>query len=395
MTTKFRPFWFADIIATEKWLEANAEKGQHLNSYSFSGKFTFEDGEPESKQIRLIYDRHCNGKAPKGTIEKGWEQICSTKRSYAVKNADRSAKLSYTGFQTIIRLIMFFLYFVMCFCVGTLLGSALAFVDKAEKIIGEGRVGEFFIRNLQFYIPFTVALVIVIRIHASLKKISRVDETRVKGNMRTLPEEVFKYTKEEEKQLIRDGQIIKRTKIGWFYDPDIARTFVEEMAQKGWKLYHLDEMGNAFYFEKAEPCHIEFVTDLCDNISEEYIDGIKADGWTLQFMSMARILSYAMWTKEYTGVRPEFYSDSDTEYRQKKKYFLLTGLPLLLFGVVCLVLEILAVYGLVSGELEIEKNTDLIPVIINMMIYLFVGIEMWAFGLRGLKYFLNSRKPRE
>ena len=391
MTVKYRPLWFTDIIAAEKWLEKQAESGLRLSSYNFIGKFTFEDSLPDKGQIRLIYEKHCGGKAPRGIIEKGWEQLCGAKYTYALRNGDREAKLSYTGFQTILRFIMFGLYFLMCFVVGTMLGSGMAFIESLiDGTINEpGAVVFFLISDLHFILPFILVLIAVLYIHRSLKKISKVDSTKVKGTMRTLPAEVLKYSKEEEKKLIKEGKIIKKTKPGWFYNPDNAAKLIEENARNGWKFYRMNEMGTDFFFEKAEPTHICFVTDFCDNISEEYIAAVQADGWTLQFMSMTRVLSYAMWTKEYDGECPVFYSDNDTEYHQKKKFFMWTGLPVLAFGIFSFVFEAaMIISSITEGELPSA------PIKFCMGTYLLVGIECTVFGVNGLKYFLKARKNR-
>ena len=216
MTVKYRPLWFTDIIAAEKWLEKQAESGLRLSSYNFIGKFTFEDSLPDKGQIRLIYEKQCRGKAPRGVIEKGWEQLCGAKYSYALRNDDREVKLSYTGFQTIIRFIMFGLYFLMCFVVGTLFGSGMALIHSLiDGAINEpGAVVYFIIADLRFIIPFIIILAAVLYIHRSLKKISKVDSTKVRGTMRTLPAEVLKYTKEEEKRLIKE-RFRKTLQIGW------------------------------------------------------------------------------------------------------------------------------------------------------------------------------------
>ena len=392
----FRPLWFADVISTEKWLDKQAANGKKLRSFGFLGIFDFEDDIPNDMHHRIVYMKGADGHAPKGLILQGWQDVCGKKGLYAVRNPDRNAEISYEGLQTINRFVLFGLVMLLCFFGGSYLGMAAAFIGRVSD--GELTVTDlpsFIFRQPVFFIGLVISLILVILFIHGGKKLPK-SVVKMGGKIKTIPQENFKYTKEEEKAMLKDGRLMKKTRLGWFYDPDNIAEYIEKQAAAGWKLYRLDDMGTSFFFEKSEPTHICFVTDFQNNITEEYIENCKDDGWKFEFQSFTKILSYAVWTKEYTDTCPEFYSDEETQGIQAKRMFLATGLWLLLAAVVFLSFGLIAVVGIFSGWFFTPDDTKDIILIKGTSIYFSVicaavTIEYLIFGISSLKYFLRHR----
>jgi hypothetical protein len=60
----------------------------------------------------------------------------------------------------------------------------------------------------------------------------------------------------------KQGQLIKKTKIGWFYSPDIAEKWLEKMEEEGYNLVSMSNLGNSFYFVKGEAKKVKYHVDF-------------------------------------------------------------------------------------------------------------------------------------
>ncbi len=309
-----------------------------------------------------------------------------------MRTDDKTAKISYSGVQAVCRFIMLGLFFLICFCIGTVIGSTMALITDA--IDGETVVpAEFILHSIPFYIMTALVTVLIVIFLRGLKRIPKEDAVRMGGKLRTVPAENFRYTPAEEKQLIKEGRLLKKTKLGWFYNPDRINAYIQQMAREGWLLYRLDDMGTAFFFEKGEPANIEFVTDLQSNCSEEYFSSCAEDGWKLEFASFARVWSYACWSRRYESERPDFYSDSETKYEHAKKFFISTGLPVLFFGAATIAAMIFFIAKLSGGEMFEEEGMEVL--VLSFLPYPLVSAELMIFGISNLKYYLDARRDRK
>lgn len=378
---KFIPFWFWDVTVTEKKLAALHSSGHHLTEFSpLTGMFTFEDGEKSNVIYRICRLKNCGGKAPKGVEANGWVTACGSKNLYIAYNPDTETQNipSYKFWQTINRVSILVLVFVFCYFLGFLIGFGGSAVED----------GYFVLEKPHFVSAAAMEILLLILLVSGWKANKNLSKTNadlgLNGFVKTIPQENFIYSKEEEKQMLKSGQMIKRTPLGWFYAPDTAEKMVEEMARKGWKFYRFDEMGMKFYFIKSEPCNIKFVVDYQGEASDDYYLQGKDDGWKLEFTSMMRTMCFVVWSKEYSEEEecPEFYTDNVTMLKRAQRMALTLGIPMMLFA-------IFAVIFIIYLIINADKLLSLVP------IYVLIVAEFILFGSKSIGFYLRMNKKHK
>ncbi len=381
MKGKFYPLWFVDIIRTENMLSKMSQQGLHPAKFSpFTGVFSFNEGEQGEYRYRICLSRGCNGEAPKGLISGGWEKMCGTRNMYIVRTADKDTQNvpSYSKWLTINRTVLIALFFILCFFAGLFIGAAASAIDTDESFLET-------VIPTQRYIAVPLLLFILFFIpNRKMNKQRTGPDTNMKGKViKTIPAENFIYTPEQEKQMIKDKTIIKKSPLGWFYAPDTAEKMVHDMAQQGWKFYRFNNMGTEFYFVKSEPCKIKMVVDYQNETTDEYLEAARDDGWRLDFTSISRMGGFIIWSKEYTDTEPDFYSDDEFAYKHAKRRFLAFGLPLM-FSTVVMAL-------LIAEMLSLAESTDTMGFILAV-VFGAVAIEYLFFGIKTTLYFIRMRK---
>ncbi|MGN0642837.1 MAG: DUF2812 domain-containing protein [Huintestinicola sp.] len=357
--TKYMPFWFADIIKTEEKLGEYAAKGLILRDFKpVSGEFIFEESSPAKKKYRICRQSRCNGKMPRKLSELGWERVCGCK-NYYVAAADRSADIpspSYSAWTSLYRVLKVILalpilYFAGFIC-GAGVGSAASGKHTASDMI------YMLLPSVIILIALAAALIYLFR---SGKKIKDTDPKKTVELSFTIPKENLLYSKEEEKQLIKSGKMIKKLRLGWYYAPDKAEKYVCEMAEQGWRFYRFDKLGTIFYFVRSEPCRMRFVLDYQLEATDEYFQLNKDGGWKLEFTSFTRITSFCVWTMTYDAESepPEFYSDHESKLRHARSMMLSMAIPF----PICAAILINCIAGLINDGLE-HTLIDVIFIII-------------------------------
>ena len=378
---KFIPFWFWDVTVTEKMLESLHRTGYHLSAFSpLSGMFTFEEGKKSEVIYRICRLKNCGGKAPKGVSENGWVSVCGSRDLYIAYNLDTETKNipSYKFWQTVNRVAIIVIVFVFCYFLGFLSGFGGSSIED----------GRFVLENTKFVAAAAMEIILLILLIFGWKTNKNLSKTNadlgLKGFVKTIPQENFIYSKEEEKQMLKSGQMMKKSPLGWFYAPDKAEKMVEEMALKGWKFYRFDEMGTTFYFIKSQPCHLKFVVDYQGEASDDYYLQGKDDGWKLEFTSIMRTMCFVVWSKEYSEDEecPEFYTDNATMLKRAQRMALTLGLPMVLFAV------FMAVFIVVLCVKERELIW-LVP------IYSLFILEFIIFGSKSIGFYLRMKKKNK
>ncbi len=382
MIKKFFPLWFADIITTEERLAKLSQQGMLLTDFSpVSGVFTFEEGAAEDVRYRICSAKNCGGNPPKGLLAGGWEKVCGTKNYYVVKHSDKNTENvpSYAKWKTANRIYMLICFMLLCFSGGFCGGFAAAAADDGRNPF-----------QYTFFTVYTIiAVIMTIAIIIGYKGNRRLAKTdtdfKLSGKLfKTIPQENFIYSKAEEKQMLKNGTMMKKSPIGWFYAPDKAEEMVERMALEGWKFYRLNEAGTVFYFIKSEPCRLKFVVDYQNEATDEYFLSAKDDGWKLEFTSITRIQSFVIWSQEYEGdTPPEFYTDAETTLKRARRMAYTFGFPMLIIaaGAVFVVAKMF-------GELA----EDLSQMITLILIYAVLAVEYGIFSAKTIGYYIRMRK---
>ena len=383
---KIIPLWFADVIKTEEKLSAFSEKGLHLTDFSpVTGVASLEEGEQKKYIYRICLQKNCGGIAPKGVTANGWETVCGGKGYYIVRHSDAKAKVpDYGKWKTINRVTLVVMFMIMCYFVGIILGMSIASIDynDPETIVEIPLFG----RSMVMIVIVAVLTAVIFKANRRLAKTDTdldLDGTVLK----TVPKESMIFSKEEEKQLIKEGKIKKKAPIGWFYSPDKAEEMVEQMAAEGWKFYRFNKLGTVFYFIKSEPCRMKFVVDYQNEATDEYFLAAKDDGWKLHFTSMSRMQSFAVWAKEYDGEdEPEFYSDHESNLKRARRMALTFGIPFVF-------IMAFSIFVVISTLRHLSEG-DVVSSVIMIAIYLTLTVEYGVFAFRTIGYYLRIRKNK-
>ncbi|MBQ8979664.1 MAG: DUF2812 domain-containing protein, partial [Oscillospiraceae bacterium] len=303
---RWLPFWIADPVGAERKLDRLASDGYRLTKMNFCGFCTFDKGESRTVRHRIVLER---GGLPHGAAERGWEPLYNGRLFYVTAHEDEKETISYGAHKKLHSIAKTLIFFVICFFFGILLGGTLAALDDMA-------LGEFYGSpdTHKALAGFAVSLGVLIHFHIGTKRMPS-DGLGLGGKMKTVPAENFIYDKKTEKQLIREGQVKRVLKPGWFYAPDKGEEYVRDMAAQGWIFYRFDEMGVTFYFRKGEPRKLKFVVDYQNHADEGYFNTAKEYGWKLEFTSMTRTMGFTMWSKYWDDEEeePEFYSDAESE----------------------------------------------------------------------------------
>lgn len=372
------PLWFLDIIATEEKLGQLACEGQVVTDFSpEGGVFTLEEGEKKPLRYRI-----CKGEAaPKGLLSSGWRQVWAGKKYYIAVHDDPevSAVPDYRSWKTANRLTLIILFFIFCctfgFCIGAVGGSGGTVLEKFPP---------FFTAMMILSGVSLLAMIYFFTVNRKLSKFNKELNLTGKGAIKTIPKENFIYTPEQEKQMLKSGEMIKKSPLGWFYAPDKAEETVEKMAREGWRFYRFDPLGTTFYYIKQDPCKLRFVVDYQNEATDEYFAAAIDDGWKLEFTSAVRMGSFIVWSKEYEEEVPEFYSDMDDKLRRARRTALALGIPMVLFAVFCIIF--------LFKFSQIVEEEDISEFIFFVAMYLAVAAEYSVFGTKAIGYYMRIKK---
>lgn len=377
MMTKFYPLWQIDAVGMEQRLDKLAAKGLQLKGISpLTGIFSFESSSPSERKYRIGYSKGCGGTAPAGIIKAGWEQVCGKGSVYIVScDKDRPENApSYKSWNTINRIVMWPLIFIICIMGGFCLGYLSAMLEDTSVFQADPMVTAAMVIML-------LLILFLIPVIKGNRRLSKMNvDLKLQGKvLKTIPKGNFIYTKEQEKQMLREGRMKKKFILGWFYTPDTAEKIVAEMALKGWRFYRFNEVGTVFYFEKTEPCKMKFVVDYQNEAGDDYFMQSKEDGWKLEFTSVTRTMSFIIWSKIYEGAEPEFYTDHEFKIKHAKRMALTFGLTYGFSGISLLILSIILLI----------KNTELIYCV---PVYALASAELIFFSAKTVGYYIRTRQ---
>ena len=383
-------FYWLNIPETEKKLSRLSADGEHTVRFDFlTGNAVTEKGEPEERTYVIRRSRGCRGKLPRKMTENGWQSVGGNRNNYAAYYPGKNdEKPSFAGYIKLLSIIKIVIFMPLCFILGRTLGLLGGISDGAEEnesffqVLAEyfsdkGQLGSF----IAWLLVAALCIVLLVIFHRATKLYEKLDGSSIKMDF-TLPSERL-YSKEQEKQMLKNKTMKKVFKYGWFLSFDKAEEYVEEMERKGWNFYRFDKLALNFYFIKGEPRNVRFVVDYQDDVSESYLSMNIEDGWQLKFKSYTHTGGYIVWMKVYDGEAPEFYSDR--EFMIKR-----AGKTAVLYGAACI--PFAAFFGfmlyLMLTELELSDSYGiLLSVAIGALI-----LEYVALALLNILSYLRTKK---
>jgi Protein of unknown function (DUF2812). len=408
----FRPFWSYDVIKTEDWLNSMHAKGYALDKINFGARlFYFKEVEPAVYHYRIVYEKNSNGNLSSRFTDCGFELVCFAQNYLVVKNAADKPQIvpSYSGFLEKNRKLKYGIGIALLIlaCVAfvpfMLLMIIIVFAIITGNYSTDSTAAQSVSSNSQGFevvIPYglhpILILILALLLYSFLKlRITNKQLERLCGDKLNLAFSIPKeglLSKAEERALIREKKMIRKTKIAWIYAPDKIEIWLEQMENKGYNLYRMSKLGNSFYFLKGEPRKVKYYVDYQSKANPQYFNLNMENGWKLIFTSLSRIQSNHVWSQVYTDEPPMFYSDKESKLKHAKRFALTYSLCF--FPVCILYIFLLILIILLYNDHSVGYTAQVCRFII-LISYSLMIIEFGFFALRTVLYYFRVKKSQE
>jgi len=378
-----RPFWSLDVIKTETWLSEMATKGYRLEKMNLiTREFFFVNKERKTMQYRICRHKAGVSATSQSLIKSQWYRVFSKGKWSILANENEASELKiYPSRNSILKRNR-----TMKYCIGIpLVYFGLGMILPMFFIIGSifsDTVSSHFEPGAK--LSSTVMLLFIFSLFYILVRLNKSDKKiRIEnGTDFTIPKRTI-LDRKTERALRKEGKLIKKIKLAWWYAPDKVEKWLESMELKGYHLSRMNRTGNTFYFMKGEPQIIKYCTDYQNLVNDSYFEIHKSSGWDMIFTSRSALTKYTIWRKEYTTEKPELYSDKSQILKHARK-------QCLLYCVLFIPLIVMYV-ALISLNVRIASlgNPFNWP---TPVIFSFLTLEFGYFALQSLGYYLRTRK---
>jgi len=417
MRIKWRLFWSYDVIKTQQWLSDQSKKGLLLvGFYPKLRIFKFKKTNQQSNQYMIIYDKKSNGCPNRYLIDQDYLEITHTKNYYVLKQLkenpqiypsyeaflNKNAKLKYiVGNILLFASFMYFMIFVIILT--SVLSGSFSFEwggwDSPDIVYTTQEIIFGIIQAMIFYSILLIILFSPFWMIYTYLKLNKANKTLEKlcGNTKTIKFTLPTDTIIDKNNLSfykKQGQIIKKTKIGWFYSPDIAVKWLEKMEGEGFNLLSMSNLGNSFYFIKGKPKKVKYHVDFQIKKNANYLSINEENGWKLFFTSLTRYFAITVWSKEYKIDIPEFYSNIEDERSHAKKFMITYASIYIFLGTLYAAVSVL--FGYTIWTIIPDHGIDLlllsIPIffILSTILYFYYAYKVIRYYYRVKKIFFRN-----
>ncbi|KZZ82636.1 DUF2812 domain-containing protein [Bacillus sp. SJS] len=322
MKKVWRPFWSYDIQKTEQMISELGQEGYLLVRMNrWTRCFFFEKGMPTALSCQIGYSRLKNETLSEGLMEDGWRKGVQSGRWYIAVNEKQPMLLkTFPSREGIIKRSLQCKY---------LFASILIYLSVIAIFIASMFSVSFF-QNTSveveesplWFIPITAgALAIILGMFSvySFLKLNKLIKSFSENQDPSKRNEAF--SKEREKHLINERELIVKRKIGWMYAPDQLEKWLEEKERKGFHLYRVSRTGTVFYFKKGNPRQVRYCADYQNISNEQYYEMHRDAGWKSVFTSKSSLQKWTIWSRAYGALeeRPNLYSDKIHRLKHARK----------------------------------------------------------------------------
>jgi len=141
--------------------------------------------------------------------------------------------------------------------------------------------------------------------------------------------------------------------------PSDMEHYLEKMAAEGWNLDKVGQWSSLkITFHKSEPKQYRYVYDMQIKQAKNYIQMYKDFGWEY----LGQTASSHLWRKEYTGERPEAFTDAADIASRNKRFIGAVSVSFFMFLACALALPI--VYAFTYAQLDLEQLIQFIAAFI-------------------------------
>lgn len=393
MKAIIKPLWSYDVQKTEKWLTDQAKQGYHLKElHRFKRRFTFEKAQSKDVTYRIGYDKIKPATLSNTMRNDGWEKVTQSGKWYVIANERPEEEVNTsTSRDAIIKRNNFIFYAFMAILI-YFTGAALVNVAMISTAYFASNGNVEVVESPLWIITYIAAALAIVMylfmvysvwtIKKTNKALSQESQT-IYSPQQTL--EKKNLTKAEEKQLKRDGLLIKRFKAGWMYSPDKLENWLEKMAAEGNRLHRVNKLGNTFYFLKGEPQNIKFSADYQNLSNDSYYEIHRQAGWKEEFSSKSSLQKWTIWSKEFEEgeTPPALYSDKTHKLKHAKKIafsYTVLFMPLVLMYLFIVSINIEVMFR--NGEGWTILNTNTVMFFICIMMFGTFITKSWMYYFR-------------
>ncbi|MGM0837263.1 MAG: DUF2812 domain-containing protein [Bacillota bacterium] len=395
MKTVCKPLWSYDVPKTEKWLSEQAKAGYHLKElHRFKRGFTFTKGEAKEVTYRIGYDKIQTATLSQTLRKEAWEKVTQSGKWYVIANerpqAEVTTSTSRDGIIKRNNYIMYtFIAILIYFTCMTMMNVAIfstVFFSGGEVEVVES---PFWIIT---YLVAALATAFCLFMIYSVWKIKTTNKALSTENQATFTGhhtlEKKSLTKAEEKQLKREGLLIKRFKFGWMYSPDKLEQWLERMATEGNRLYRVHKLGTIFYFLKGESQKVKFSADYQNLSNDSYFEIHRQAGWKDEYRSGSALQKWTIWSKPYEEgeTAPTMYSDKIHKLKHARKVafsYSMLFLPLVLWYLFIVSMNI-------GNLLRNEEGWTILNT--NTVMFFFCIMMFGTFIARSWMYYFRLRR---
>jgi hypothetical protein len=165
-------------------------------------------------------------------------------------------------------------------------------------------------------------------------------------------------------------------KLWWGWEPEVIENWLEQKEAEGWHLFNINTQI-IFNFVKAKPKKVRYCADYQSTLDPEYKALFQDAGWELVYKSAG----WYIWRMEYTGERPDIYTDIESLMGRNKR--LMT-----ILGFIALAELPIAISTLTNTSVSYYSNSALLTLIV--FFYGFIG-----YGVYRLSAVNNRLKERK
>ena len=108
------------------------------------------------------------------------------------------------------------------------------------------------------------------------------------------------------------NETMKMRKWWWPWQTEKIEQLLEGKAREGWVLAKTNDTCTKFVFERQAPASIRYCLDYQEKEKPEYLSLMADDGWKREYKGTG----WFLWSKPYSGERPELYTDRDSLIRR-------------------------------------------------------------------------------
>ena len=133
--------------------------------------------------------------------------------------------------------------------------------------------------------------------------------------------------------------------------PADYENWFEEKAAAGWHPVKVGQWSSiAMRFEKSEPIKYRYVVDMQAVPGKDYRRTYQEFGWEF----VGQMASAMVWRREYSGERPESFSDAPSRRGRNRRFFWAVSVSCFLFALGALAAAGAALFAPLDAERQLE-----------------------------------------